>query len=122
MLVNTCPRCENKFYTAVTCADINCPYCGFLVKCTEHEARGSERHSIQKICALFESGEQVFAHTTDISESGVGITMEHEFPFYTGAIVNVKIDFFDIESDAQVVWVKKSGPTLAKAGLKFRRA
>lgn len=122
MLPNSCPRCESKFYTAVTCADISCPFCGFLIKFSDHELRGAERLPVQKICTLFENESSIIARTTDISKTGVGVLMDRAFPFYTGAIVKVKIDFFDIDSDAEVVWVKKSGPMLAKAGLRFCHA
>lgn len=124
MLVNTCPRCESKFYTAITFGDISCPFCGFGIKFTDREMRGAERHSIQKLCTLFADNAEskLVARTFDISRTGVGVCVESAFPFYVGAVLNVVIDPLEINSEAKVVWVKRSGPGFSKAGLQFFKA
>lgn len=124
MLVNACPRCESKFYTAITFGDISCPFCGFDIKFTDREMRGAQRHSVQKLCTLFsdDTENRLTARTMDISETGMSVCVERAFPFYVGSVLKVVIDPLEVNSEAKVVWVQRSGPGLSKAGLQFFKA
>ena len=78
MIVNACPRCESKFYTAITFGDLSCPFCGFDIKFTDRGTAGAERHAVQKICSIFGDNTEnsLIARTIDISNTGVGSVLK----------------------------------------------
>lgn len=119
MNANICPRCLDKFYTAVTGVDLTCPFCGFILKYTDVKRRCEMRSTIERGCVLSKDETIVSAKTFDISSKGVGITSNGVLPFVTDEVMNVIVKEFDIDSTARIVWVQKFESAIYKAGLKF---
>jgi hypothetical protein len=120
-MTNTiCPRCRNKFYIAVQGPHLTCPFCGFSFKITEPRRRKETRAATQRDCELLKGSERIFVQTLDISKSGVGVKMTGSMPIDKDDTLQVIIKDFEMDSPAQVVWVKRFASAMSWAGLKFR--
>ena len=114
-----CPRCQSEFYSAISRHDIACPFCGFFFKIVEQDYRGETRSTIQRECTISAGDQQVSAKTIDISMSGMGIRLKGTVPFEKDDIIKALVRDFDINNDAQIVWLKRYNSSGAKAGLRF---
>ncbi len=119
MIDNLCSRCYSKFYTSYPETDTSCPFCGFALVSRRDELRSVKRALIRRDCLLLD-GENVGAgRTEDLSVKGAGITVVGSMPLAKGIRLRVVIKEFEMDMDADVVWVK--GPTDARTriGLSF---
>jgi c-di-GMP-binding flagellar brake protein YcgR len=116
-----CPRCQNSFFTAVTGHDINCPFCDFTIKFVESDLRHMKRVVIERDCEIAKNDYKATCHTRDISRGGVGITLKGIIPFDFGErdTLRIVIKDFEIDSDAEVQWIKRYNGFMSKAGLRF---
>jgi uncharacterized Zn finger protein (UPF0148 family) len=120
MINTTCPRCESKFYTAISWPYINCPFCGFSQEASNSTKREEERATILRSCDLLKDGMRVSAQTMDISRKGLGLKVAGAMQLNRDDVLHVIIKDFEIDSDAQVIWVKRFDNTESRAGLRFR--
>ncbi len=121
MHTNVCPRCQNSFYTALTHTDVNCPFCNFTVRFIESDARNMKRVVIERECEVLRKDFTTQCQTSDISKGGVGIMVRGLIPFDfgTGDVLRIVVKDFEINSDAEVMWIKKFNGFMSKAGLRF---
>ncbi|OGP64904.1 MAG: hypothetical protein A3K22_00795 [Deltaproteobacteria bacterium RBG_16_42_7] len=115
-----CPRCLNKFYVADAGVDVNCPFCGFFIKYDALIKREEQRDIINKNCYLFRYDLSVSAQALDISKKGAGIVITGAMPFEKDDALRIVIKDIGIDSDAQVVWVKRFDNAVSRVGLLFR--
>jgi hypothetical protein len=120
MFEHKCPRCRNLFFSAVSIGQPNCPFCGFTIKPAGKDPRAARRSAIQRECVVLDRDISIPARANDISESGVGVTLLNEPVFFgPGETLRVVIKDFDIDSPANVVWLKRVSDSMSKAGLRF---
>ena len=120
MVQTVCPRCQSKFYITISELGLSCPFCGFFFKLADAPSKRQQRRAaVEKSCDLVKDDVSISGHTVDISKSGVGITMMESMVLDKGDTLHVVVKDFEIDSNAQVIWVKKSNNTKARAGLKF---
>lgn len=114
-----CPRCRDEFYSAVEKQSANCPYCGFSFNVSKQCLRKEARFDIRKECDISKGDTTVVAHTIDISRCGVGVQVGESWPFEKGDAIHVVVKNHEMNADGRVIWVKKRGNTVLRAGLKF---
>lgn len=114
-----CPQCQSEFYSAISRQDIACPFCGFFFKIVEQDYRSEVRSTMQRNCTISSGGQNITAKTIDISMNGMGIRLQGTVPFEKDDIIRALVKDFDINSEAQIVWLKKYNSSGAKAGLRF---
>ena len=119
MTNSKCPRCQSEFYSAISRHDIACPFCGFSFKIVEQDYRGEVRSTIQRDCTITSGGKSISAKTVDISMNGMGIRLKGTIPFEKDDIIRAMVRDFDINNDAQIVWLKRYNSSGTKAGLRF---
>lgn len=119
MIDITCPRCQSKFYTAVTATDVKCPFCGFFLKSYEHNRRKEKRTAINKDCVITKGPVSIYAQTSDISRKGAGVDIMGLVPFERDELLDIRILDFEISTQARVVWVDHYNKVRSKVGLKF---
>ncbi|MFQ5560872.1 MAG: PilZ domain-containing protein [Nitrospinota bacterium] len=120
MVQTICPRCQSKFYITVSEPGLSCPFCGFFFKLADAPSkRQQKRAMVEKGCDLLKGDLSISGHTVDISKTGVGVTVTESMMLDKGDNLHVVVKDFEIDSNAQVVWVKKFDNTKARAGLKF---
>ena len=116
-----CPRCQSLFFTAYVTPEVSCPYCGYFFKVEDFsKVRQNKRSSIQRDCLLLKGESKISAQTIDVSKDGIGVTIFEGVPFGMNEILHVTVKDFEIDSAAEVVWVKKLNNT-TKAGIRFRQ-
>ncbi len=114
-----CSRCDSEFYSANSLQDINCPYCGYAFKVFDQKRRAEERTSMQRDCKLSFDLKNLEAYTVDISQTGLGIKMAESAAVNKDDVLRVVVKDFDIDINAQVVWIKHYDSVVARAGLRF---
>jgi hypothetical protein len=120
MVQTICPRCQSKFYITVSELGLSCPFCGFFFKLADAPSKRQQRRAaVEKNCDLAKDDLSISGQTVDISKSGVGITIMEPVVLDKGDNLHVVVRDFEIDSNAQVIWVKKLNNTKARAGLKF---
>jgi hypothetical protein len=119
MIDNLCSRCYSKFYTSYPETDMSCPFCGFALVSGKDELRSVERALIERDCLLLD-GENVEAgRTADLSVKGAGVTVVGPKPFKKNDRLRVVIKDFEVDINADVVWVKGPADKRIRLGLKF---
>lgn len=116
----TCPRCHCDFYTVYLTPEITCPFCGYhFTLIGQPKARKFRRTIIQRECDLIKNDEIFPAQTVDVSEAGLGVRIRERIPVAIKDILHVVVKDFDVDSDAEVVWIKRVDGGISRAGLKF---
>jgi hypothetical protein len=116
---NLCSKCYSKFYTSYPETDTSCPFCGFELKSGHDELRSVKRALIQRSCLLMD-GENVGAgRTMDLSVKGAGVTVMGPMSFKRNDRLRVVIKDFEVDMNADVVWVKGPVDKRTRIGLRF---
>lgn len=120
MVKTICPRCQSKFYITIAEPGLSCPFCGFFFKLADAPSkRQQKRATVEKSCELVKGDVSISGHTVDISKSGVGVAVTESMVLDKGNTLHVVVKDFEIDSNAQVIWVKQFNNNKARAGLKF---
>ena len=120
MIQTICPRCQSKFYITASERGLSCPFCGFFFKLADAPSkRQQKRATVEKDCDLLKGDLHIAGYTVDISKAGVGVTVMESMALDKGDNLHVVVKDFEIDSSAQVIWVKKFNNTRSRAGLKF---
>ena len=119
MIDNLCSRCYSKFYTSYPETDTSCPFCGFALVSGKDELRSVKRALIRRDCLLLD-GENVGAgRTADLSVKGAGVMVMGPMLFKRDDRLRVVIKDFEVDIDADVVWVKGPADKRTRLGLRF---
>ena len=69
---------------------------------------------------MLKGGNKISAQTIDVSKDGVGVTIFEVAPFGMNEILHVTVKDFEIDSTAEIVWIKPVNERTTKAGIKFQ--
>jgi hypothetical protein len=117
MNYSVCPRCHSKFYAALTETDVNCPFCGYLN--TGSERRGRKRAQISRSCDVLLGGVKISAMTIDVSANGLALELKEEIELAVNDTLEVRVHDFDIDTESNVVWVRKGEGAYTSFGVNF---
>lgn len=119
MNTHICSRCKSEFYTVLSAsAGLKCPYCGFESK-GGAERRTEQRARILRDCSILRETESITAKAVDISPKGIGLQFQTQANLSSGEVLRLKINDFDLDSKAVVVWSVKGSQGRENVGLMF---
>lgn len=120
MKSSICPRCESRFFSAATVQKLNCPFCGFEIRIKSTDRKREEaRASINRNCLLAKGHLRIPATVVDISSKGAGVVVSGPVTFGMNDRLDIQIKDFEINTSAEVKWVKNMNNDMYKAGLRF---
>jgi hypothetical protein len=120
MIRHDCPICLKYSYSDSADNFKPCPYCGVPFSGKYGREKRTEKRLRKEIpFLLLCNGKSIQAHTKDISNQGLGVSILDSTSLLSGDIVHLKIGKSYVM--LEVVWIRTKGiNALSSAGLKLR--